>query len=378
MSSHTPSEAKGSILTTSGWVSGKVTIGKDGRIAAIEGKLLYDGIAPEPPYIVPGFIDLHVHGGNGHECMSGEVGVRKTLAYHAMHGTVAMTPSTVTAPVDVIESALTDIVNIQKKHKGGEAAVLGAHLEGPFINPGRLGAQAPYPHEGEASLALDWAKRYPIVVATVAPEIKGGMDVIKVFAEHKCRVQVGHTLATQDQVDNAFACGCTGFTHLFNAMTGVSHRSPGVATWALAHAEYAEIIADLNHIHPQVILMARRAIPKLYTVTDASAAAGMPDGEYMLGDRKVIKRGLKVVLKEQEDTLASSVITLADAVRNLVSIGLPLTEAVAMASTRPADYLGLDDLGRIKPGARASMVQLDGQLQVRGVWIDGEGIDVAA
>ncbi len=124
--------------------------------------------------------------------------------------------------------------------------------------------------------------------------------------------------------------------------------------------------------------MARRAIPKLYTVTDASAAAGMPDGEYMLGDRKVIKRGMKVVLKEQEDTLASSVITLADAVRNLVSIGLPLTEAVAMASTRPADYLGFDDLGRIKPGVRASMVQLDGQLQVRGVWIDGEGIDVAA
>ncbi|HEY1722394.1 MAG TPA: N-acetylglucosamine-6-phosphate deacetylase [Magnetospirillaceae bacterium] len=376
--SATPSTPKGSILTTSGWVSGTVSIGKDGRIAAIEGKLLYEGAALEPPFIVPGYIDLHVHGGHGHECMSGETGVRKTLAYHASHGTVAMTPSTVTAPVEVIESALTDIVNVQKKQQAGESAVLGAHLEGPFINPGRLGAQAPYPHAGEASLAEDWAKRFPIVVATVAPEIVGGMDVIKVFAEHRCRVQVGHTLASQEQVDNAFACGCTGFTHLFNAMSGVSHRAPGVATWALAHAEYAEIIADLNHIHPQVILMARRAIPKLYTVTDASAAAGMPDGEYMLGDRKVIKRGMKVVLKEQEDTLASSVITLADAVRNLVSIGLPLAEAVAMASTRPADYLGLDDLGRIKPGARASMVQLDGQLQVRGVWIDGEGIDVAA
>ena len=376
--SSTPSQPKGTILTPAGWVSGTVSIGKDGRIAAIEGKLLYEGAPLEPPFIVPGYIDLHVHGGNGHECMSGETGVRKTLAYHASHGTVAMTPSTVTAPVEVIESALTDIVNAQKKRHGGESAVLGAHLEGPFINPGRLGAQAPYPHTGEASLAEDWATRFPIVVATVAPEIAGGMDVIKVFAGHRCRVQVGHTLATQDQVDNAFACGCTGFTHLFNAMTGVSHRAPGVATWALAHAEYAEIIADLNHIHPQVILMARRAIPKLYTVTDASAAAGMPDGEYMLGDRKVIKRGMRVTLKEQEDTLASSVITLADAVRNLVSIGLPLAEAVAMASTRPADYLGHDDLGRIKPGARASLVQLDGQLQVRGVWIDGEGIDVAA
>ncbi len=225
--STTPSEPKGTILTTAGWVAGKVSISK-GRIAGIEGKLLYEGAPLEPPFIVPGFIDLHVHGGLGHECMSGETGVRKTLEYHASHGTVAMTPSTVTAPVDVIESALTDIVTIKAKQRAGESAVLGAHLEGPFINPGRLGAQAPYPHEGEASLALDWAKRFPILVATVAPEIKGGMDVIKVFAEHRCRVQVGHTLATQDQVDNAFACGCTGFTHLFNAMSGVSHRAPAL------------------------------------------------------------------------------------------------------------------------------------------------------
>jgi N-acetylglucosamine-6-phosphate deacetylase len=157
----------------------------------------------------------------------------------------------------------------------------------------------------------------------------------------------------------------------------VQHRHPGVATWALAHGEYAEIICDLNHIHAEAILLARRAIPKLYTVTDASAAAGMPDGEYRLGDRRIFKRGLKVTLEDSE-TIASSVITLADAVRNLVSIGIPLAEAVAMAATRPADYLGLDELGRIKPGARASVVALDGQLQVRGVWIDGEGIDVAA
>jgi len=197
------------------------------------------------------------------------------------------------------------------------------------------------------------------------------------MAEHRCRVQVGHSLATPDQVGMAFACGCTGFTHLFNAMSGVQHRHPGVATWALAHGEYAEIICDLNHIHAEVILLARRAIPQLYTVTDASAAAGMPDGEYRLGDRRIFKRGLKVTLEDNE-TIASSVITLADAVRNLVSIGVPLAEAAAMASTRPADYLGLDDLGRIRPGARASVVQLDGQLQVRGVWVEGEGIDVAA
>jgi len=126
-----------------------------------------------------------------------------------------------------------------------------------------------------------------------------------------------------------------------------------------------------------MILAARRSIPKLYTVTDASAAAGMPDGEYSLGAHKVFKRGLRVTLEDNE-TLASSAINLADAVRNLVSIGVPLAEAVAMASTRPAEYLGHADLGRILPGARASMVQLDVKLKVEGVWIDGEEVGAAA
>jgi N-acetylglucosamine-6-phosphate deacetylase len=371
-----PSEPVGSVLTSAGWVKGRVRI-KDRKVARVEGKALKPGAPLEPPFIVPGFIDLHVHGGLGAECMSGEADVRKTLKYHASHGTVAMTPTTVTAPVAQIESALADIVAAQAKPRAGEAAVLGAHLEGPFINPGRLGAQAPYPHPGDASLASDWAKRFPIVVATVAPEIAGGLDVVRALAGHRCRVQVGHTLASADEVGTAFACGCTGFTHLFNAMTGLHHRNPGVAAWALAHGEYAEIICDLNHVHPEVILAARRSIPKLYTVTDASAAAGMPDGEYRLGDRKVFKHGLKVTLEDRE-TLASSVITLADAVRNLVSIGVPLAEAVAMASTRPAQYLGHADLGHLDPGARASMVQLGDKLHVEGVWLDGDGVDVAA
>lgn len=371
-----PSEPAGSILTPQGWVAGRLRIA-DGRITAVEGRALGVGATAEPPFILPGFIDLHVHGGLGGECMAGESGVRTTLRFHASHGTVAMAPTTVTAPVAQIEAALADIATARARPRPGEAAVLGAHLEGPFINPGRLGAQAPYPHAGDAVLAADWAKRFPIAIATVAPEIAGGLDVVRSLATQGCRVQVGHTLASLDEVGMAFACGCTGFTHLFNAMTGLHHREPGVAAWALAHGEYAEIICDLHHIHSETILAARRAIPKLYTVTDASAAAGMPDGEYRLGDRKVIKRGLHVTL-EGSDTLASSAITLADAVRNLVAIGVPLAEAAAMASTRPADYLGLGDLGRIAPGARASLVRLDASLQVDAVWIDGDAIDVAA
>ena len=366
----------GSILTAEGWVAGRVHI-ENRRITRVEGALLPPGAPIEPPFVVPGFVDLHVHGGLGGDSMAGEAALRKTLAYHGSYGTVAMTPTTVTAPIKEIEAALADIAATQAKPRPGEAAVLGAHLEGPFLNPGRLGAQASYPRPGEAALASDWAERFPIVVATVAPEITCGLDTIRALAAHRCRVQVGHSMASCDQVGDAFACGCTGFTHLFNAMSGMHHREPGVAAWALAHGEHAEIICDLHHVHRDVILAARRSIPKLYAVTDATAAAGMPDGEYRLGDRKVLKRGGKVTLEDGE-TLAGSVITLADAVRNLVSIGVPLAEAVAMASTRPAEYLGHADLGRIAAAARASMVQLDARLRVEAVWIDGEGVDVAA
>jgi len=371
-----PAAPRGSILTPSGWMRGRVRI-KDGLIAGIDGELLGPNATPESPFIVPGFIDLHVHGGLGGECMAGEAGVRRTLRYHAAHGTVALAPTTVTAPVAQIESALADIAAAHAKPRVGEAAVLGAHLEGPFINPDRLGAQPPFARPGDASLAVKWTERFPIVIATVAPEIAGGLDVFRVFAEHGCRPQAGHTLASFDQIGTAFACGCTGFTHLFNAMSGAHHREPGAAAWALARAEYAEIVCDSNHVHPAMILAARRSIPKLYTVTDASAAAGMPDSEYALGDRKVFKRGLRVTLEDNE-TLASSAINMADAVRNLVSIGIPLAEAVAMASTRPAEYLGRTDLGRIVPGARASMVQLDVKLKVEGVWIDGAEIGAEA
>jgi N-acetylglucosamine-6-phosphate deacetylase len=370
------SEPRGSILTPAGWVAGGLRI-RDGRIARIDGRLLPPDARIDPPFVVPGFVDLHVHGALGGECMAGESAVRRALRYHAGHGTVAMAPTTVTAPAAEIEAALAAVAAVRASPLAGEAAVLGAHLEGPFINPGRLGAQPPCAQPGDAALAARWAERFPIAVATVAPEIAGGLEVVATLAAHRCRVQVGHSLASFEEVGMAFACGCCGFTHLFNAMSGVHHREPGVAAWALGRGDYAEIICDLHHVHPAMILAARRAIPRLYAVTDATAAAGMPDGEYALGARKVLKRGTRVTLADGA-TLAGSAITLAEALRNLAAIGVPLEEAVAMASTRPADYIGHTDLGRIRAGARASVVALDAALEVTGVWIDGAAIDVAA
>jgi N-acetylglucosamine-6-phosphate deacetylase len=159
-------------------------------------------------------------------------------------------------------------------------------------------------------------------------------------------------------------------------MTGVEHRAPGIATYALAKGEYAEMICDMIHVDPLVVLAARRAVPRLYAITDASAA-GLPDGEFEWGGRKVIKKGGRITLMNGS-TLAGSAITMLDAFRNLVQLGLGLEEVVEMTSTRQADYLERRDLGRIEPGARAGLVRLGKTLELEGVWIEGESVATSA
>jgi N-acetylglucosamine-6-phosphate deacetylase len=366
---------EGSIYTPWGWTEGRVAL--DGPlIRAVEGRDLPNGVKPQGPYIVPGFVDLHVHGGGGADWMSGEAGIRTFIGYHSAHGTTAMAPTTATGPKSAIEEALAAITAIAADRRTGEPVVVGAHLEGPFVNPKRPGAMdVRLMLEGDAELAARWAGQYRIAVATVAPEIAGGRGVIEALAKSGCRVQVGHTVATPDELSRAFEWGCCGFTHLFNAMTGVEHRAPGVATYALANGEYAEIICDMIHVDPLVVLAARRAIPRLYAITDASAA-GLPDGEFEWGGRRVIKRGGRITLTNGT-TLAGSAITMLDGFRNLVGLGISLGEAAEMTSTRQADYLGRRDLGRIEPGARACLVKLGEALDLEGVWIDGESVTPA-
>jgi len=255
--------------------------------------------------------------------------------------------------------------------------VLGAHLEGPFINPLKPGAMdASLFLAGDAALARGWAEKFKIVIATVAPEVPGGLDVTEALAQRGCRVQIGHSIATPLMAEEAFHCGCSGFTHLFNAMSQLEHRSPGVAAYALAKGRFAEIISDLVHVDSTVLLAAYRAIPRLYAITDATAA-GMPDGTFEWGGRRVIKKGQRITL-ENGTTLAGSGITMLDAFRNLISLGLSLEQAAEMTSARQAEYLGLQDVGRIEPGARACLVKLNEDLRLQGVWVDGESIAPAS
>ncbi len=240
----------------------------------------------------------------------------------------------------MIESSLSAIASVAADRRSGEAVVLGAHLEGPFVNPRKPGAMdVVFIREGDPELAKKWAERFNIAVATVAPEIPKGYEVMEALAKRGCRVQIGHSIATPSVAEEAFHHGCCGFTHLFNAMSAMEHRSPGVAAYALARARFAEIICDLLHVDATVVLAAWRAIPRLYAITDASAA-GMPDGNYQWGGHRIIKKGQRITL-ENGTTLAGSAITMLDAFRNLIAIGLSLDQASEMTSARQTEYLGL-------------------------------------
>ncbi len=365
-------ELAGRVCTPGGWVDGAVRIEGD-RIAAIEGRALQPGEAPAAPFVLPGFIDLHVHGGGGADCMEGEDATRRLVRFHAANGTVAMTPTTSTAAAPLIAAALTGIDAVRRRPEPDGARVLGAHLEGPFINPAKLGAQEGAALDGDPALARAWAGLCPLRVATVAPEIPGGMAVLRALVAAGARVHVGHSLADDACLRAATVAGATGYTHLFNAMGGVDHRASGVAAFALAHAEHAELVCDGRHVHPTVMLAARRAIPKLYAITDAVGVAGLPDGRHATrgGRRQVIKAGFDITLADRPGTRAGSAITMADAFRTLAGLGVPLAEVSLLTATRQADYLGLPELGRIRVGAAASMVVLDAALQVAAVVVDG-------
>lgn len=359
----------GNILTPGGWVRG--TLRHAARVVSIDG-VRADPTANDDDYILPGFIDVHVHGGAGRDMMEGGDAAHAIAALHAKHGTTSLLATTMTAPLEDIERALAGIGAACRARGKGEARILGVHLEGPYINSGKLGAQPPFAREA----SLDEVKRFdaqaPMKLITVAPEIDGHMELVRILADAGIRVQVGHTTGDYEVGVAALAHGAAGFTHLFNAMPGLHHRDPGMVGAALAHAEYAEIIPDLLHVHPGAIKTALRCIPKLFCVTDSTAAAGMPDGQYMLGRQVVYKcmGGVRLA----DGGLAGSTLTMDQALRNLVSIGLSIEEASRRVSTNAADYLGESARGRLAPGCHADFVVLDRDLQIKAVYIEGEQV----
>ncbi len=369
---------QGCIVTPEGVVEGVLRMADDGRIAAIEGTALDAQRAREgnAPLLLPGFIDLHVHGGAGRDIMEGGDAALQVARKHAEHGTTALLATTMTAPIDDLRAALAAVADLCERPRPGAARVLGMHLEGPYINRGKLGAQPDFARPVSLAELQELNALAPIRLLTLAPEVPGNLDAIPQLTAAGYRVQIGHTLGSYEDGVEALARGARGFTHLFNAMTPLHHRLPGMVGAALAHAQFAEIIPDLLHVHPGAIRAALRCIPCLYCVTDSTAATGMPDGEYKLGRQPVTKclGGVRLA----DGTLAGSTLTMDRALRNLVDvIGVPLVDAARRVATNAAEFLGLADRGRLAAGAWADVAVLDRDLQVQDVFIQGGSADVA-
>jgi N-acetylglucosamine-6-phosphate deacetylase len=341
----------------------------DNKIRSI--RKISDNENPNLEYLLPGFIDLHIHGGGGVDVMDNS-DISTILKTHCKNGTTSLLLTTVTATKSDLESVFRKIENKKSHLETGEAKILGVHLEGPFINKEKLGAQPDFSRNLDLEEVLNLHKLSNIKIITLAPELSSN-EILAEIIKQKIIVQVGHTNGSYEDGLNALANGAKSFTHLYNAMSGFHHRNPGIVGAALAHAEYSEIIPDLLHVHPGAIKAALRAIPKLYFVTDATSAVGMNDGEFKLGTHTVSKCGNGVRLKD--GTLAGSALSMFAAFKNLVSneIGLSIAEASYRLSTIQSELLGIAlERGSIKEELYSDLIIIDRNLEIKKVYVEGE------
>jgi N-acetylglucosamine-6-phosphate deacetylase len=325
-------------------------------------------------WLLPGFIDLHVHGGGGADVTKGPADMLHAVTYHRGRGTTRTLVSLMAQPVDVMCEQLSWAAELAD---AGEIA--GVHLEGPFLAQSRCGAQRPesllLPDPLVLRKLLDAGRGY-VRTVTVAPELPGALEVIAELVANGVVAAVGHTDATYDEATAGFAAGATLATHLFNAMRAFRQREPGAAIAALDSGVDVEMVNDGVHVHDSLVrLVGRNASRSLAFVTDAISATGVGDGDYTLGEQSVAVRDGQARLAGS-DRLAGSTLTMDAAVRRAVHpVGLSLEAASIAASGNPARVLGLADrTGAIAAGLDADLVLLDDHLEVqrvmaRGAWL---------
>ncbi len=323
--------------------------------------------------LVPGFLDLHGHGGGGHSYGDGAEEIVAGLATHRAHGTTRSVISLVTQPLPELRENLAVVAELAAR----DPLVLGSHLEGPYLSFERRGAhdpvhlRQPVPDEIEGLLA---ASRGTLRQVTIAPELPGAMEAIDAFIDAGVIAAIGHTEADFDLTRQAFDRGARILTHVFNAMSSIHHRAPGPVVAAFQDDRVTiELILDGLHVHPDVAGMAFRSAPgRIALITDAMAAAGSSDGDYRLGSLNVtVRDGLAVL--SGTTSLAGSTLTQDVALRCAIECaGLPPVDAVTALTATPAAALGLGHrLGRLATGFAADAVVLDAGWQVQQVWADG-------
>lgn len=354
---------------------------KDGKIKEINPVNTDDDeiIDAEGLYLSPGFIDVHIHGAGNCDTMDGTYEAINTIAKTIVkHGTTSFTPTTMTVSTDAIRKSMKAIKQAMKEGTEG-AVVLGAHLEGPFISPKAIGAQNPkyvISPSVEAYNSMVGDEGDAVVSITLAPEVEGAKELIKYLSEKGIVCSLGHTKATYEQAMEAIECGACHSTHLYNAMTPLAHREPGVVGAVFDSNITTETISDGIHIsYPALrIAYSQKGTDNVLLVTDAMEACGMPDGEYSLGGQKVIVSNGAARIKT--GSLAGSILTLDRAVYNVYkNTNYPLNEVVKMATYNGAKHCKVDDhKGMIKNGYDADLLLFNEDIEIQKVFIGGRKI----
>lgn len=327
-------------------------------------------------WLVPGFIDIHVHGGGGASYQDGVVEAAVQVRdFHRRHGTTTTLASLVSAPLDELCSAAAALADLVR-----DGVLRGIHLEGPFLSAPYCGAHDPSllrePAPGELARLLD-AGAGAVTMVTLAPELDRGLDAVRQVVDRGATAAIGHTGASYETTVAAVEAGARVATHLFNGMPPMHHRDPGPVLALLEDARVTvELIADRLHVHPAMVrqVLAQAGADRVALVSDAIVAAGVGDGHYQLGGLGVrVENGLAVLV--DGDSIAGSTLTMDVALRNTVNAGVAVADAVAAVSATPARVLGLEhEVGAIAAGLTADLVVLDDDLVVQQVMASGEWV----
>ena len=360
-------------------------VGRRGEIAVPRGAAEFSARADST--LIPGFVDVHIHGAGGHDVMEGTEAAFDTVTTTvAQFGTTSIVATTVTASPDDTCRSVAAIARAAKRGPvasgsgsgGARAEILGVHFEGPFISAARRGV---HPAEWIAAPSVTLLDRFLDAaedtsrILTLAPEVPGALELVRAARRRGIVAAMGHTDASYAEAEAAIAAGVRHAAHVFNAMRPFSHRETGVLGAVLTSREVtAELISDGVHVDDAAIrvLLAAKGIDRIVLVSDGTAATGMPDGRYRLGSFEVDLTG--GVCRNAEGKLAGSTLTLDRALRQMVSLGVGLQDVVRMATFNPASVLGVESRkGILAPGADADLVLLDEQLQVSAVMTRGVG-----
>jgi N-acetylglucosamine-6-phosphate deacetylase len=325
---------------------------------------------------VPGLVDLQVNGFAGVDLMAADVDEMRALAAALPHhGVTAFLPTLITASAADTDRALDRLGAAFATDQPGSARCLGVHLEGPYLSPRRLGTHPPeHRRDPDPAELAAWRLRCDVVAVTLAPELPGALDLVKSLAADGVLVSLGHSDATAHEAGLGFDAGARTVTHLFNAMSPLHHREPGLPGAALSREDIVvQLVLDGHHLAPEVVRVVWAAARgRVVLVTDATAAAGRPDGRYELAGVDLdVTDG---AVRNNDGTLAGSALTLPAAIANAVDLGIDRVEALRAVTSAPAALIGRDDIGVLRPGSRADVVVLTEDLALEQTYVGGRSV----